>query len=98
MSTIEKHLASEDIHAEALNLSGQDYSGHGNSGHTVPTWPQLTPGQRVALRDVHGYLVTGIVDGMTADRSTLWLQLDNGLGRRLIHHLDGLSLHEPAVV
>ena len=59
-------------------------------------WPHLDAHQEVALRDAKGNRIEGTIDGMTDDRSTLWIQLKGGLGRQLIHHLDGYWLETPA--
>ncbi|HEV7167699.1 MAG TPA: hypothetical protein VGN49_06980 [Micrococcaceae bacterium] len=55
-------------------------------------WPRLRPRQRLTLVDVHGTRVVGTLDAITEDCSTLWIQLDDGLGRQLIHSLDGYEL------
>ncbi|WP_026546352.1 hypothetical protein [Paenarthrobacter nicotinovorans] len=59
-------------------------------------WPELSRHQNVCLRDARGNRIEGTIDGMTEDRSTLWIQLKGGLGRQLIHHLDGYWLETPA--
>ena len=59
-------------------------------------WPELSRHQSVCLRDARGNRIEGTIDGMTEDRSTLWIQLKGGLGRQLIHHLDGYWLETPA--
>ena len=58
---------------------------------TAP-WPELEPHQPVRLVDIHGATLAGILDEMTEDRSTMWIQLDGGKGRQLIHRLDGYEL------
>ncbi|MDP5227978.1 MULTISPECIES: hypothetical protein [Arthrobacter] len=63
-----------------------------NATETTHVWPEIPTGQSVTLADRHGQRIVGHVDGMTDDRTTLWVQLDGGLGRRLIHHLDGFAL------
>lgn len=59
-------------------------------------WPELSRHQHVVLQDARGNRIEGTIDGMTNDRSTLWIQLKGGLGRQLIHHLDGYWLETPA--
>jgi len=59
-------------------------------------WPELCRHQNVVLQDARGNRIEGTIDGMTDDRSTLWIQLKGGLGRQLIHHLDGYWLETPA--
>lgn len=58
-------------------------------------WPDLPLHQELILADGRGSRIVGTLDGMTDDRSTIWVQLMGGLGRRLVHHQDGYWL-EPA--
>ncbi|WP_347108157.1 hypothetical protein AAHB33_14940 [Paenarthrobacter sp. S56] len=60
-------------------------------------WPELAVRQEVVLADARGNRIEGTIDGMTNDRSTLWVQLKGGLGRQLVHHLDGYWLETPGV-
>jgi hypothetical protein len=60
-------------------------------------WPELARHQDVVLRDARGNRIEGTIDGMTDDRSTLWVQLKGGLGRQLVHHMDGYWLETPNV-
>lgn len=55
-------------------------------------WPELPLHQELVLQDVRGNRIVGTLDGMTSDRSTLWIQLSGGLGRQLVHYLDGYWL------
>ncbi|MFJ5954623.1 hypothetical protein ACIQC5_01550 [Paenarthrobacter sp. NPDC092416] len=55
-------------------------------------WPELTLHQDLVLQDARGNRIEGTLDGMTTDRSTLWIQLKGGLGRQLVHHQDGYWL------
>ncbi|WP_423182126.1 hypothetical protein [Arthrobacter sp. NyZ413] len=55
-------------------------------------WPELPLHQELVLEDSRGNRIVGTLDGMTNDRSTLWIQLKGGLGRQLVHHLDGYWL------
>lgn len=55
-------------------------------------WPELPLHQELVLQDTRGNRIVGTLDGMTDDRSTLWIQLSGGLGRQLVHHLDGYWL------
>ncbi|MGP0221744.1 MULTISPECIES: hypothetical protein [unclassified Paenarthrobacter] len=59
-------------------------------------WPTLDRHQEVVLQDARGNRIEGTIDGMTDDRSTLWVQLKGGLGRQLVHHMDGYWLETPA--
>ncbi|MFP3581597.1 hypothetical protein SB659_18710 [Arthrobacter sp. SIMBA_036] len=64
-------------------------------GH-AEVWPELARHQEIVLCDARGNRIEGTIDGMTEDRSTLWIQLKGGLGRQLVHHLDGYWLELPA--
>jgi hypothetical protein len=55
-------------------------------------WPELRPNQAVSLVDGAGARLAGKVDAITEDRSTFWIYLDDGMGRQLIHSLDGYQL------
>ena len=55
-------------------------------------WPRLQPNQRLTLVNAQGTRVVGIVDAITEDCKTLWIQRDDGMGRLLIHNLDGYEL------
>ncbi|WP_427015406.1 hypothetical protein ACQCSX_11235 [Pseudarthrobacter sp. P1] len=55
-------------------------------------WPALEPEQHVALVNSTGWRLSGRVDAVTPDHSCLWIQLDGGMGRQLIHHQDGFEL------
>lgn len=52
-------------------------------------WPALQRDEAICLIDPSGWPLSGRVDAMTEDRSTFWIQLDDGRGRRLVHHQDG---------
>ncbi len=55
-------------------------------------WPPLQRDEPICLVDRFGSRLSGRVDAMTEDRSTVWIQLDGGNGRRLVHHQDGYVL------
>ncbi|MGO4383232.1 hypothetical protein [Specibacter sp. RAF43] len=55
-------------------------------------WPALAPDQPVALVNDRGWRLSGRVETVTRDRQCLWIQLDAGMGRQLIHHQDGFTL------
>ncbi|WP_082358191.1 MULTISPECIES: hypothetical protein [Arthrobacter] len=58
----------------------------------VQLWPQLAPDQPVSLINERGWRLRGTVETLTNDRQCLWIQLDAGMGRQLIHHQDGFML------
>ncbi|WP_104086492.1 hypothetical protein [Arthrobacter sp. GMC3] len=55
-------------------------------------WPPLTKDEHVALVNERGWRLSGTVETLTSDRQCLWIQLDAGMGRQLIHHQDGFVL------
>ncbi len=68
---------------------------HPGAGHTTDhrdVWPLLATDQHIALVDDRGRRLSGKVETLTSDRRCLWIQLDAGLGRRLVHHQDGFVL------
>ena len=58
-------------------------------------WSTLRRGQRVAFNHHSDGPVAGVVEMRTDDASALWIQLNGGAGRRLIHCDDGYRL-QPA--
>ena len=40
----------------------------------------------------HGFEAGGIVDNVTADHAAVWVQLDGGRGRTLLHCGDGVDI------
>lgn len=57
-------------------------------------WPALPMDQPIALVNERGWRLNGKVETVTNDRQCLWIQLDGGMGRQLIHHQDGFELVE----
>lgn len=55
-------------------------------------WPPLTKDEPVALVNDRGWRLSGRVEMLSRDRQCLWIQLDSGMGRQLIHHQDGFML------
>jgi hypothetical protein len=55
-------------------------------------WPALDPDQPIALVNDRGWRLSGKVETLSHDRQCLWIQLDAGMGRQLIHHQDGFVL------
>ncbi|WP_026536477.1 hypothetical protein [Arthrobacter sp. H14] len=56
-------------------------------------WQELTIGDRVVVEIISGRPVSGHVDAITEDRSVLWVQFDEGQGRRLFHRQDNVILN-----
>ena len=55
-------------------------------------WPALATNTPVALINNRGWRLSGRVETLSHDRKCLWIQLDSGMGRQLIHHQDGFVL------
>jgi hypothetical protein len=55
-------------------------------------WPVLAKDEPVALVNERGWRLQGRVETLSHDRQCLWIQLDAGMGRQLIHHQDGFML------
>jgi hypothetical protein len=55
-------------------------------------WQDLRHGDAVIVEPVEGHSLPGWVDTVAEDSSVLWIQLGEGLGRRLIHCQDGISV------
>ncbi|MCQ9164967.1 hypothetical protein [Arthrobacter sp. STN4] len=67
-----------------------DHAPQAHEGRDV--WPALARDQHVALVNERGWRLSGTVETLTSDRRCLWIQLDAGMGRQLIHHEDGFEL------
>jgi hypothetical protein len=55
-------------------------------------WRQLRRGDRVSVRLAPGFETAGFVDAVTADSSVVWVDLDGGRGRTLLHCSDGVEI------
>lgn len=55
-------------------------------------WLTLLPGDRVRLKHSSGHIETGLIDEATCDRTTVWVSLDHGHGRTLLHYADGIQI------
>ncbi|MFC8302978.1 hypothetical protein ACFUCV_04745 [Specibacter sp. NPDC057265] len=55
-------------------------------------WPALPADRPVALINERGWRLEGRVETLSHDRQCLWIQLNSGMGRQLIHHQDGFVL------
>jgi len=59
-------------------------------------WRQLRQGDRVSVRLAPGVETGGLVDAVTADHSVVWVDLDGGRGRTLLHCSDGVEIRRQA--
>lgn len=55
-------------------------------------WPAMPANEPVHLVNERGWRLSGRVETLSHDRQCLWIQLDSGMGRQLIHHQDGFVL------
>ncbi|MBG6179135.1 hypothetical protein [Arthrobacter sp. CAN_A1] len=62
------------------------------SPEPIKDWSTLRRGQQVAFNHHSDGPVAGVVEMRTDDASVLWIQLNGGAGRRLIHCDDGYRL------
>jgi len=58
----------------------------------APHWKALKEGDRVRVRITAGYETGGVVDAITWDHTAVWVDLDDGLGRTLLHCSDGVEI------
>jgi hypothetical protein len=60
-------------------------------------WKNLRQGDRVSVRLAAGYETGGLVDAVTWDHTAVWVDLDGGRGRTLLHCSDGVEIlpHTP---
>lgn len=55
-------------------------------------WKALKEGDRVRVRLSPGYETSGFVDAVTWDHTAVWVDLDGGLGRTLLHCSDAVEI------
>jgi hypothetical protein len=58
----------------------------------APHWKQLRQGDRVRVLFRPGLEASGVVDAMTVDHTAVWVYLDGGRGRTLLHCGDGVEI------
>jgi hypothetical protein len=55
-------------------------------------WKDLRQGDRVLVRLTPGFETGGLVDAVTWDHTAVWVDLDGGRGRILLHCSDGVEI------
>ncbi|MDQ0862991.1 hypothetical protein [Arthrobacter globiformis] len=55
-------------------------------------WSALREGDRVSVRLALGIETGGLVSAVTPDRTVVWVDLDGGRGRTLLHCSDGVEI------
>ena len=60
-----------------------------------PRWKNLRRGDRVFVR-TGPYETGGLIDAVTDDHTVVWVDLDGGRGRTLLHCSDGVEILPPA--
>lgn len=58
----------------------------------APHWKKLRQGDRVRVELAPGFETGGIVDAVTADHEAVWVNLDDGAGRTLLHCSDSVDI------
>ena len=58
----------------------------------APHWKQLRQGDRVRVLFAPGLEAGGVVDTITPDHTAVWVHLDGGRGRTLLHCGDGVDI------
>jgi len=58
----------------------------------APHWLQLREGDRVRVVLTPGFETGGLVDAVTGDHTAVWVNLDGGRGRTLLHCSDGVEI------
>ncbi|SEQ45487.1 hypothetical protein [Arthrobacter sp. OV608] len=58
----------------------------------APHWKQLRQGDRVRVVFTPGNETGGLVDAITGDHTAVWVNLDGGRGRTLLHCSDGVEI------
>lgn len=58
----------------------------------APHWRNLSQGDRVRVLLSPGFETGGLVDAITADHTAVWINLDGGRGRTLLHCSDGVEI------
>jgi hypothetical protein len=58
----------------------------------APHWKQLRQGDRVRVVFSPGFEAGGLVDAITGDHTAVWINLDGGRGRTMLHCSDGVEV------
>ena len=58
----------------------------------APHWKELRQGDRVRVLLSPGFETGGLVDAITPDNTVMWINLDGGRGRTLLHCGDGVDV------
>jgi hypothetical protein len=58
----------------------------------APHWRKLRQGDRVRVLLTPGFEAGGVVDAVTPDNTVVWINLDGGRGRTLLHCGDGVEI------
>jgi len=63
----------------------------------IPNWSTLSRTDEVEIHNHGQVIASGRIDTLAMDGSVLWLQQDDGQGRALFLHSDGLRVYRRAV-
>jgi hypothetical protein len=62
------------------------------SADDVQDWSGFKRGEQITFQHPAGTQLCGVLDMRTDDASVVWIQLNDGGGRRLVHRGDGYRL------
>ncbi len=60
--------------------------------NSIHDWSGYVRGEHVTLHHPAGIQLRGVLDMRTDDASVVWIHLNNGEGRRMVHREDGYRL------
>lgn len=63
----------------------------------IPNWSALSRTDQVEIHNHGQVIASGRIDMLAMDGSVLWLEQDNGQGRALFLHSDGLRVYRRPV-
>lgn len=88
---MEKPLRERQSRKHSAPLPTVEYTGR-RPPVLIRNWDSLWTREFIELRRGLNIVGTGWVDSFTPDASIVWIQLDNGLGRILLHRDDGIDI------
>ncbi|MDJ0320837.1 hypothetical protein [Pseudarthrobacter sp. PS3-L1] len=62
------------------------------AAHPAPHWHDLRRGERVRVLLSKGFEESGSIFDLTRDHASVWVDLDAGRGRILLHCTDGVEI------
>lgn len=93
-----KALTIHDEPSPALPETRDDPPPPARENHTLteaPRWSHIPSGTHIHLATPGSTIIGGLVDECMTDGSALWVWLDHGQGRKLIHRSDDVTILAP---